>query len=593
MLLALAVPGATRADVLQDLGATFEQVAQELRDAFPKVESRVVAVEGDTVRLEGTGVGALRPGLELMAYRKGEPFRHPITNQPLGQSEDEVGVLVVTGVSGTQATARVAVTEGALAPVVGDGARITAGRIPVAVLPTLGVNVPGETAAQTSLLLVSRLSALLEKTGRFLAAEPRRVLETVTPAAGGATLAPLEAARRLRAPAVLASRLVQDGKARSLEIVWISGRTGAILIERSLPLARANFQPRFAWETTPELERRHPLEGGVRGVALADLDGDGRAELVVADERVLTVYRWQENVGPSPSGAELRRPTQGQVLSVDAADLNGTGRAQLVVVEYRGEGLPITSTVLELDGERFKPIYETTRRYLRIVSVGRERWLLEQSAGQSEPFPFDSSVRRLVWRDGTYKEATRLKLPSGVNIYGLALMRLTGSPDPEVVALLPEDRLAVWTAKGQRLWTSGDPYGGAAVTFAYAPSGEARDRIEPIGRIYGRVIPVAGTTGDELDVLVWENLLPLGSQFRTLLPRLAPIAFTEGRMHRLRWRDGGFHRVWQSQVTEGFITDFAYGDLDGDGTPEVVVGVVPRFLGLVQRKAHLVLYELP
>jgi hypothetical protein len=280
------------------------------------------------------------------------------------------------------------------------------------------------------------------------------------------------------------------------------------------------------------------------------------------------------------------------VLSVDAADLNGTGRAQMVVVEYRGEGLPITSTVLELEGERFKPIYETTRHYLRVVAVGRERWLLEQAAGQSDPFPFESSVRRLVWRDGTYREATRLKLPSGVTVYGLALMRLTGSPDPEVIAILPEDRLAVWTAKGQRLWTSADPYGGAAVTFSYAPTGESRDRVEPIGRIYGRVVPVA-SEGDELDILVWENLLPLGSQFRTLLPRLAPIAFTEGRMHRLRWRDGGFHRVWLSQVTDGFIADFTYGDFDGDGTPEVIVGVVPRFLGLVERKTYLVLYELP
>ena len=29
-------------------------------------------------------------------------------------------------------------------------------------------------------------------------------------------------------------------------------------------------------------------------------------------------------------------------------------------------------------------------------------------------------------------------------------------------------------------------------------------------------------------------------------------------------------------MTEGYIADFAYGDLDGDGLAEVVVGVVPR-----------------
>lgn len=591
LLLTLVVPSGARADILQDLGATFEQVAQELRAAFPKVESRIVAVEGSEVRLEGLAVASLRPGLELVAYRKGEPFRHPITNQPLGHAEDEVAVLSVTTVSGPRATARVATTEGGRTPRVGDGARITAGRIQVAVLPPRGVNVPGETAEQTALLLVSRFSALLEKTGRFLAVEPRRVLETAAPPGGAAPPSALEVAKTLRAPAVLTSRLVQEGRERHLDTAWISGRTGATLATLRTPLARANFPPRFAWEQTPELERRHPLDGPVRGLAVADLDGDGRAELLVAGERVVTVYRWQEGVGPAAAGVEFR--TAGLVLSLDAADVNGTGRAQVVVVDYQGGGEFITSTVFEWAGERLRPIYETRGRFLRVVPVGRESWLLEQAAGQSEPF--EPGVRRLVWRDGTYREGARLRLPSGVSVYGLALMRLTGSPEPEVVALLPEDRLAVWTAKGQRLWTSPDAYGGAAVTFPYAPMGEPRDRIDVIGRVFGRVVPVP-SPGDEADVLVWENLLPLGGQFRILLPRLAPIAFTEGRMHRLRWKDGAFQRVWQSQITDGYIVDFGYGDLDADGAPEVVVGVVPRGLNLAtlgRANAHLVLYELP
>jgi hypothetical protein len=82
-----------------------------------------------------------------------------------------------------------------------------------------------------------------------------------------------------------------------------------------------------------------------------------------------------------------------------------------------------------------------------------------------------------------------------------------------------------------------------------------------------------------------------------VLPRLAPLAFNEGRMHRLRWREGGFQRVWQSQNTEGYIADFTFGDLDGDAIPEVIVGVVPRGLAslnpLNRTRGQLVLYELP
>src|SRR5262249_52285314 len=166
-----------QAELLQDLGATFQQVAQSLAGAFPKVEAQIVAVDGSEARIEGPSVALLRPGLELTAYRRGEVFRHPVTGQVLGHAERELGTLVVTAVDGEQATARVVVGSGGEAPKAGDLARITAGRRGVAVLPPTGVTSPYESADQTALLLVSRFSALLDKTGRFVTVEPRRVLD--------------------------------------------------------------------------------------------------------------------------------------------------------------------------------------------------------------------------------------------------------------------------------------------------------------------------------------------------------------------------------------------------------------------------------
>ena len=216
--------------------------------------------------------------------------------------------------------------------------------------------------------------------------------------------------------------------------------------------------------------------------------------------------------------------------------------------------------------------------------------------GQSEPF--GTPIRRLLWQGGRYRDGLTLQVPRGVSVYGLALMPLTGSPEPDVVALTPEDRLGVWTARGRRLWTSGDAYGGAAISFPFTPANERRDADPVIGRILGRVIPLPESP-EGPEILVFENLLPVGGQIRRFLPGLAPIMFTEGRIHRLRWTDGGFVRVWQSRTTEGYVVDFAYGDLDQDGAPEVVVGVVRR--GLTQdtlnpfgrSKGYLVLYELP
>ena len=101
------------------------------------------------------------------------------------------------------------------------------------------------------------------------------------------------------------------------------------------------------------------------------------------------------------------------------------------------------------------------------------------------------------------------------------------------------------------------------------------------------------------EILVYENILPVVQQARGILPRLAATLFNRGRIHRLRWKDGAFVRVWQSNVTEGYIAVFAYGDLDGDGLAEVVVGVVPRGFDLEtlsplgRPRGRILAYELP
>src|SRR5215470_3822026 len=604
LTLGLAViAGSARADVLQDLGATYQRVAEQLAEAFPRVEVQVVAVSGSTVRIEGTGVASLRPGLELTLFRRGEVFRHPVTGQTLGHAELALGTLVVTAVEPEAATGRLVPAEGRPAPAPGDGARITAGRLQVAVLPTSGVQAAFDTADQTQLLLVARFSALLEKTGRFLAVDPQKVLDLVSTTRPGAS--PLEVSRRLGGVAVLTSRLVRDGPTRVLETAWVSGQTGETLIALREPLKPTSFPPRFAWEETPELERRFPLDGPVRGLALGDLDGDGRKELVIADEQTVTAYRSTEGGAPVPVDGMTVRPDGGLILSVDVADVVGLGHAQLIVVDQRGEGrVGIRARVLDWDptGGGFRVLYETTGRYLRMVHAGSEEWLLEQELAELDPF--DQEIRHIVWEGGRFRDKSKIRVPRGVSVYGVALMRLTGSAEPEVVAFTDEFKLTVWTAKGRRLWTSSDPLGGSAVTFEFIPMGGARRQAGQdsiVARIAGRVVPLPGGTPGTTapEILVYENMLPALQQARGILPRLAATLFNKGRIHRLRWKEGAFVRVWQSWPTEGYIADFAFGDMDGDGLPEVVVGVVPRGFDLDtlnplgRQRGHILVYELP
>ena len=60
---------------------------------------------------------------------------------------------------------------------------------------------------------------------------------------------------------MLTSRVVREGTARVLETTWTSGQTGETLASVRAPVTPSSFPPRFAWEETPELERKFPSMG--------------------------------------------------------------------------------------------------------------------------------------------------------------------------------------------------------------------------------------------------------------------------------------------------------------------------------------------
>ena len=238
------------------VGATFGLMADEFIKTSQPVEGTVVSLDDDRIFLDlGQGSGA-QPGQELSVYRKGEVFHHPLTGKPLGRYEELLGYAQIRRVFPQFSEATfVSVPDRPVAQP-GDGARVSRGRIKVAVTPLLDLTQSGADVRRVPYLIASAL----ERSKRFVVMDPLAVADVFS----GGTLKveevlarpdrAMRVARNLEITGWIVPVLIERQGALYLDATWISAITGTALFSRRevvLPSSSAEEQ-RFPWEPRAE-----------------------------------------------------------------------------------------------------------------------------------------------------------------------------------------------------------------------------------------------------------------------------------------------------------------------------------------------------
>ncbi len=255
---ALVAGGAApaRAGIADQVGATFGLLLQDVVSAFPPVEGVVVSVEGDRIYLDLTEKNGARAGQEFTLFRKGDVFRHPATGKPLGRFEETLGYAQVHRVYPQFSEARYVPLPDKPAAQAEDGARITRGRIRVAVPPATDL-----TSAKGDLRRVPFMIAhALAETKRFQSADPSLVQDLLLSQRARSEellvrpdLA-VSTAKSLDVTGWLVPVLIERRGVTYLDVTWVSGITGTALFSRRLALTRADstLEQRFPWEPVPQ-----------------------------------------------------------------------------------------------------------------------------------------------------------------------------------------------------------------------------------------------------------------------------------------------------------------------------------------------------
>lgn len=317
-----------------------------------------------------------------------------------------------------------------------------------------------------------------------------------------------------------------------------------------------------AWRAAaapPRQEGKTPLwksgsvPGRITGIALGDINGDGRNELAAAAEKV-TLYDLKEN--QLKTAGEWEPPDSRRILSIDAADLKGAGKAQIFVSAFSEFSNIAETYVLEFRNGKFEKT-ETFGRLVRNVPAqdGKAR-LYSQELFDSQSLD-RSGIREISYSGGRFSPGPGVpEKPRPDWIYGFNLADFNADGKEDLVYITESNKLRVQFEKRADYWESSDEFGRTPNRFRW------KDKSL---RVYPRVPVIKNRNGDLL-VYAIVNIPKQG-----LLSESFGL-YKAGELRCYKWSGSELKEEWKSRE-EGYETDIQYGKL-GDMPPGLIVSEV-------------------
>jgi len=314
---------------------------------------------------------------------------------------------------------------------------------------------------------------------------------------------------------------------------------------------------------------------GVLSIAAADIDQDGKIEVVMATKHDVLVRRYEND--RLVTVAESKGTRHIRLLGVDVLDLNENGYPEIFVTSRLRDG-ELQSYVLEWTNGTLVKIADRQNWYFRAInSPGGGNMLLGQKRGTvtgggnfaslHEPTElFLAGIYSLQWKGDKLVPAKRQELPKNMKVYGFSWGNIRGKGQDQVVMLTDNYRLRVLDRSGRKEWTSSEKYGGNATFIEYKTGADISEK----ARYYlPQRVHLEDLDGDDkLEAIVVKNR----DSARNLTARAK--VYRSGTVACLNWDVVALKEKWTVEQAAGYVSDVAVADMDGDGTLDVVFTVV-------------------
>ncbi len=441
------------------LGSSLNSLKEEILAYFVPVTGNINSVDGQSVTIDKGTSAAVKVGMRITVFKEGAPFIHPVTKEPLGNVQSQVGTVDIISVDASSAKGTAITGK----PEDFQGAKV---KIPARKIRLLfyqgNIDWYLGDAYYHSLLDSGRFelidTALLNATPAEVIAEAK---------AKGAEVALVLNSEEEKTNVEVAQKLywVTDGKQFSETKTSIH-----VAMVKQLKFSSGVFAPR---EGEALLSYKMPFSA--RRLTVGDFDGNGNPEIVLASGDHIGVYKPDINLKLL---WEFDPPGTGEILWIDTIDLKKNGRDAILITTL-SNGKPVTSMtdddsysrsrtagastrvrsyIYVLEGDKFKLIWQADDILIRKIESG----IIAQSFSAGEGF--EGKMYAIDYADGHFKNGAEVKLPQGVNIYDFQYVY---APDGRRALFAWGDNgvLNFYNDKGIRTWVSKEDFGGFADAY--------------------------------------------------------------------------------------------------------------------------------
>ena len=309
------------------------------------------------------------------------------------------------------------------------------------------------------------------------------------------------------------------------------------------------------------------FDTAMKYIDIADIDGDGKNEIVILDNHNLFIYRLKGQT------LEIVKEFKGDVpqknYSISIADINNNGIPEIYVTRIVNDRL--NSYVLEYKDGEFKTIASDVKWFMRVLKDPKTGHVL-MGQKYSDTTGFFGIVQKLEWKDGKPQGVKGADIPKGLNLYNFEMADLDRDGTAEIIALDARDYLHIYKkdkdGSWNDIWKSGEFYGGSLNRLEFGASStnqEASDFIDIKARIVYTEL-----YGDGLGEVIISRNDPgtLGRYFKVIR------SYDKGEIIDLLWGGNSLEENWRTKKIDGYIADYVVNDIDNDGQKELVIVVV-------------------